>query len=346
MSTYSGLMVRDNFQDVGIIPSTGDYWVSPDIIPYGMAVLDPKQAVKTFGGPDLAKPVVSGGNNNIYVRCKNIAAAPKAANVNLYYTPYSLMMLPTFWQPVTTPVSNNNFITTDGKRDLLIPVGGIGLVQAPFNVVGSKTGEHYCFVAIVNNDGIPSPYPGPFNSNAAYAAFVMNNPNIAQRNVTAVAGSIGTYTTSATFGNINPIGSTFFFSLVGTNLPSGTTWSAQCDDQRLPQPFSASGVFSSQGTASAQLIVPANIGAGNALMAMTFTYTAPNNQPFPPGTKIVKPSYYQQPTAQEESAMLFEEERAVIRQHRVAARSEGAEGFETLQLILLGSVETQLNCAG
>jgi hypothetical protein len=39
--TYAGLLIRDNFQDTGSGPTTGNFWTSPDIIPYGGQVLTP-----------------------------------------------------------------------------------------------------------------------------------------------------------------------------------------------------------------------------------------------------------------------------------------------------------------
>lgn len=341
MATYSGLLVRDNFQDTGIVPSTGDLWISPDIIPYGTSTLSGSTAVSTYPGPDIGKPVVNNANNNIYIRSKNISSAAMTGNVNLYYANSSLFLYPTTWLPVNVPVTNNAFVTTSSPVSTSIPVNGIALVQGPFTVGNIPTNAHYCFICVVNNNGIPFPIPSSFTSNGAFAVWVSNSANVCYRNIDLRAGSPASVVSYTTFGNANPISSTMIFSVVGANVPSGTTWAASCNDARLPQPFSASGTFSSSGTASTQLTVPANIAGGNPLMSMAFTFTNPGNQPFPSNTTFAI-SYYQVPTSTnveevDEDFLALEKEAAL--EHRIAARdASAADGFETATLILLGSV--------
>ena len=346
MPNYLGLLLRDNFQDTGIIPSTGDLWISPDIIPYGTSTLAPSYAASTYGGPDIGKAVVNNANNNIYVRSKNISNAAMTGNVNLYYANASLFLYPTTWLPVNLPVTNDAFVTTSSPPSTTIPVNGIALVQAPFTLGNIPTNAHYCFICVVNNNGVPFTVPSSFTSNAAFALWVRNNANVAYRNITLNAGSPASVVSYTTFGNANPISSIMIFSVVGVNVPTGTTWAASCNDARLPQPFNASGVFSSSGTASTQLTVPSNIAGGNPLMSMAFTFTNPNGQSFPSGTTFTV-SYYQVPT-QGHIAEVDDDFRALEREasaeHRIAARSHHSrEGFETATLILLGSVVVLAN---
>jgi hypothetical protein len=341
MSTYSGLLLRDNFQDSGIIPSTGDLWTSPDIIPYGSNVLSPSDAVSTYNGPDIGQPVVTNQNNNIYVRSKNITSAAMAGNANLYYADASLFLYPTTWQPVNVPVFNNAFVTTSPPLSAPIPVGEIALVQSPFTLGGIPPNAHYCFICVVNNNNVPFPVKQSFDSNAAFYLWVRGSGNVAYRNIILNIGSLANVVSYTTFGNDNPISSKMIFSVVGTNVPAGTTWAASCTDARLPQPFSASGTFSSSGTAGTQLTVPAKISGGNPLMSMAFTFTNPSGQRFPGGTSF-KISYYQVPTsagtAEVDDDFLALEAKASA-EYRIAARDpQNTEGFETATLILLGSV--------
>lgn len=345
MTTYSGLIIRDNFQDTGIIPSTGDRWISPDIIPYGTGVLSPSDAVSTYGGPDIGQPVVPNKNNNIYIRSKNISGAAMTGNVNLYYANSSLFLDPRTWRAVTQPVTNNAFVTTTTTPSTTIPVNGVALVQAPFTLGGVPSNAHYCFIAVVNNNGVPFTVPSSFSSNGAFFLWVANSANVGFRNIVLLAGSPGSAVAYTTFGNANPIPSTMIFSVVGTNVPSGTTWSANCADQRLSPPFSASGTFSSSGTASTQLTVPANIAGGNALMSMAFTFATASGQAFPSNTSF-SISYYQVPTSANAAAPdeLFVAEAVARRQHRIAARdARSTDGFEATTLILLGSVLVYAN---
>ncbi|WP_394825870.1 hypothetical protein [Pendulispora albinea] len=341
MAICSGLLVRDNFADTGTVPSTGTIWTSPDIIPYGQDVLSSAQAVSTYKGPDIGRPVVNNLNNNIYVRCRNVSNHTMTGNVNLYYANSSLFLLPNTWTQLKVPTVNNAFVTASGPApSTSIPEGIIGMVQAPFNLSHVPPEHHFCFIAVVNDNNVPFPIPAKFASNAAFASWVASNPSVAWRNIVLCAGSNSNVTSYQTFGNCNPIASTFIFSMVGKNLPPGTTWQAHCADKRLPQAFSASGTFSTSGTASLQMEVPPNIGGGNPLLTMAFTYTAPGGQAFPKNA-VVTVTYYQVPTVFEQSPQLVEEEKHVVRDHVVAAPDGGDSGFATMQLLLLGSVEVQ-----
>ncbi|KWB90341.1 hypothetical protein WL44_15355 [Burkholderia ubonensis] len=301
--------------------------------------------MSTYSGPDIGQPVVNNLNNNVYVRCKNLSAGAMTGNANLYYADASLFLLPNTWTPITLPQANNNFVTTSGAPSTSIPEGAVAIVQAPFTFGGVPVGPHFCFIAVVNNNNVPFPVPPSFTNNAAFATWVSNNPNVAYRNIVLNAGSNANITSYQTFGNANPIPNTFIFSMVGTNLPSGARWSAQCTDVRLPQPFLANGTFSSSGTAGTQLTVPANIGGGNPLMSMAFTFSTANGQPFPSNASVIV-TYYQVPTSNAESPELVEAESKAIREHHVAAMSSGAVGFEALQLIVLGSIAVQLSYGG
>ncbi|MCW3845688.1 hypothetical protein OF829_00435 [Sphingomonas sp. LB-2] len=299
-------------------------------------------AVQTYNGPDIGQPVVNNANNNIYIRCKNISGATMTGNANLYYANSSLFLYPTSWIPVNLPVTNNNFVTTSGTVSTSLPNAMIGLVQSPFTLGGIPNNAHYCFIAVVNNNGVPTTIPPSFASNAAFALWVSSSPNVAYRNIVLNAGSPGRVVNYTTFGNANSFASQMIFSVVGTNVPANSTWSAQCSDARLPQPFNASGTFSSSGTASTQLTVPANIAGGNPLMSMAWTFATPNGQPFPTNTSFAI-SYYQVPTSPGAVEGLddafFALEAQASAEYKIASRDpEAVNGVEAATLILLGSV--------
>jgi len=346
MPTYQGLLIRDNYYDDGTGQTRDPIWISPDIIPYGTGTLTPQNAASTYAPPDIGQPVVNNLVNNIYVRAKNISSASMTGTVNLYYTKSSLFLYPTTWNLIQLPVPFNNLVTTAQPPSTTIPAGALSVVQAPFNLGGVPTGAHYCFICVVNNNGQPFTVPASFGSNAAFVLWVEQNANVAYRNIVLNAGSAANTTLFTTFGNANPTTSTFIFSLVGINLPAGTTWQASCNDTRLSGPFSANGSFSSSGTAGTQLDVPANVAGSNSLMSMGWTYTNPSGQPFPSNAEV-KVNYYQIPTLPEPAgfpAEHLELERAVTRVHRVAATdAASADGFQTLPLILLGSVQIHLH---
>jgi hypothetical protein len=340
MATYSGLLIRDNFDDHGGTPTGGNIWTSPDIVPYGTDLLTGSQAISTYNGPDIGKPIVNRSSNNVFLRAMNISAQTMRGTVKLFYADASLFLLPSTWQPVIVPVAANNLASAANMSSLDIPANGIALSQAPFTLGGVPTNAHYCFIAVVNNAGLPFVVPQSFASNADFNLWVENNPNVAYRNIVLNSGSVSDVTMYSTFGNDNPVPSTMYFSMVGYRLPANTAWRAACADARLSVPFTANGFFSSAGTAATQLAIPAHIDGttGNALMSMAFTFTAPSGQAFPKEAKVIV-TYYQSP-----EPSMAKVEGSALRQHLVAALDpEAASPMQLLRLIRLGSVELVLN---
>ena len=346
-TTYKGLLVRDGYDDTGQIPSPGSGWpFSPDIIPYGTGTLTSTTAVSTWSGPnDIGVPVSSGAVNNIYIRCQNISDGPMTGTVNLYFVNSSLLLTPITWQPITVPTTAGTLVSTASGASTTIPKKtdpgtGIAIVQAPFQISGVPSGAHYCFLCRVNNNGIPIPLPSSFSSNAALQQWFRQNPNISFRNIILGAGTTASTVTFHTFGNINPVTSTMIFSMEGTNLPPGTTWSAACSDSRVP--FSASGTFSSAGTAAVQLDVPPHIDGttGNRLASMGFTFTNPQGVAFPTNAKV-RIRLLQSPSS---PLLEFEEELSEV--HRVAPLDDrvaaDADGLVEATLILIGAVDVWL----
>jgi hypothetical protein len=215
----------------------------------------------------------------VYIRAKNISTAGITGTVDLYYANASLFLLPATWQQVVLPVSDNTLCDAQNDMATTIGTGDIALVQQSFIMNGVPTNAHYCFIALVNNNGATTPIPLSFASNDDFVGWITSNQNIAQRNIVQVPSSGSSLSSTMTFGNTDSTTQTIIFGMTGTNLPSGTTsWSAQCTDSRLdpaiyPNGFNASGTFAGNG-ASAMIQAPPLGSGGNSVMAMTFTFTA------------------------------------------------------------------------
>ncbi|PMS12196.1 hypothetical protein C0Z17_11540 [Trinickia caryophylli] len=310
--------------------------MSPDIIPYGQDFLDYGTAVETYGGPDIGKAVINNLNNFIYVRCKNIADTTIQGTVNLYYANASLFLLPSTWTRVSNPNPEEPFVFGDGST--YIPGQAIALAQSPFSLGGLPGDGHYCFIAVANNNNIPFGVPSTFDSNADFALWVRNNPNVAQRNVEHRLGSDSTRVEYLTFGNSNPFPSNFLMVLQGAGLPPKVNWEAKCADTRLSKPFSDGGTFSTNEGAATTITVPPLVGSGTPLMTMAFTFSTHDGQPFPP-TASITVNYFQLPTSQEQSATIAEKEKSVVREYSVPAMEPGGPERVTSTLMKLGSAE-------
>ncbi|AOI68871.1 hypothetical protein [Burkholderia ubonensis] len=343
MSTYSGLLVRINPEDVGQVPAEGLEWISPDIIPYGTQVLTYVQAVETYG-QTIAQPIVNNLNNNIYVRCKNINLNESSmkGNVNLYYADSSLFLLPNTWVPLTLPTQDNAFgIDSGSSFRTTIPQKSVGLVEAPFNLKYLQPGRHFCFIAVVNNNNKKFPIPARFSSNVAFAKWVKDNPNIAQRNISLIPGSNSNYTQYASFGNNNPKPATFRFDLTASNIPPQTTWGAQCADLRLPSPFTDSGTFkqANDRVSTKWITVPPLVGKDNQLMNMAFTFSAPPGTAFS-GDVNIKIEYRQIATGVNELPELYEEEQqsGLVRDYETPVIENNTVKFIIEPSIELGAI--------
>jgi hypothetical protein len=340
---YSGLFIRSNFHDTSYIPAPDHFWTSPDIIPLGENTLSYERAIHTYGGPDIGQPVISNLNNNVYVRCLNLAQKSMKGYVNLYYAEDSLFLLPASWKPVKLPAVNNQFV--NGQENPNIQSGEIALVRVPFMLSQLAAGKHWCFIAVANNNDIPFGIPQSFSSNAAYALWVRDHPNVAQRNIGYSGSATGKVTLYVTFGNANAIPSKFTFVMSGANLPVNTQWSARCSDPRLGGEYNQYGTFSSAGTAATQLTVPPHVGGQDSpLMTMAFTFSTPNGAAFP-GNSSVNITYYQQATLAAESRDLFEAEREAVHHYRVPSVGDAAR-FELSELIKVGATTEFLGYGG
>jgi len=312
MGTYTGFLVRDNFQDVGQIPTTGYTWICPDIIPYGQNGLTWSQLNSNYNGPDIGLPVDGSQATNIYVRAKNISSSPMSANVNLYYSSSSLLLYPTQWNKINYPNPAEPLV--DQNNSTVVASNALAILQAAF-LIGSipppPAGHHYCLIVVVNNNNIPVTIPS-FNNNAEFMNWVMNNPNIAYRNIIYAPNAGKSVVSIQTFGNLNNSSIQAFFQMTGQNL-GNVTYTLSCTDTRLGNPFQATGGFTLQPDgktymATVPLVVPANIGNQNSpMMAMSFTFKTNNNQPFT-GTNLSVQYLQQQSSFEDEFETLMAQE--------------------------------------
>jgi hypothetical protein len=134
VAQYTDIYARDNFGDTGVYPSTGNPYQSPDIIPLQSGTMTVANAASTYNGPDQGRAILTPGANNIYVRVKNLRSTAQTGTAALYYSPASLLLLPSDWtvNKVLTPsgLSQAPFINQAGGGSLA--PNEIGLANPPF----------------------------------------------------------------------------------------------------------------------------------------------------------------------------------------------------------------------
>lgn len=335
MPTYDDIFIRDNFGDSGVVPSTGTPYQSPDVIPYQDGILSWGEVIGTYAtGPDLGRPIVNQGRNNIFVRAKNLRLSGAATgSAFLYYSKASLLLLPTQWTQVTTGAGEPSVEFLSRSSSTQINPGEICLGREAFLLTKlPAAGDHYCLIAVASTPLHPWTVPPPFASNAEFARWVQNTPGVGWRNISIVPNTLVQIVSSYEFGSKSANPAYYHFSVVspsGHNFPTNTAVSVQCTDPGSP--INWSGTLPAPDANGNQLTGFDSYMPGNFEATLTATLTSPNNQPFPPNARL-RISYFQYP-----SAPVDEVERSAGRYHTVARVVENVGPVtHTAFLILLG----------
>jgi len=177
--------LRDALGDTGVVPSTGAVSVSPDVIVQANAVANPNTSFGEGSGTEnddtLGTKVEHGQDNHVYVRMRNrgLGAAP-ATRATVYWREVATLVTPNMWNligttaPVDVPVGNTLAVTSD----LVWPAANL-----------PPTGDHACFVAILDQASDPAPpipASGPAFDWNAFVNLVRGQNNVTWRNFDVV----------------------------------------------------------------------------------------------------------------------------------------------------------------
>jgi hypothetical protein len=238
------VVVRDYFTEFSPVRISGVLWTSPDIIPYGSSILDAATAISTYEGPDdIGAPLVAPGTNNIWIRAKNLwPNGTETATAQLYYSSSSLLMSPDQWvdNQVLTASGNSSvsFVNESGSTqlaldDICITEEAFYLSNLP-PLQGESNGEHYCLIAVVNTPNTNVSIPPSFSQNATFMQWVESMTAVAWRNITVVPNTLPEILQTMLFGSQDNEDAEFHFTVLGNNLPVGTTVQAQCTSTMCP----------------------------------------------------------------------------------------------------------------
>ncbi len=177
--------LRDNVGDTGAVPSSGTVSISPDVIVQASAVANPNGSFGEGSGTEnddtLGTKVEHGQDNHIYVRMRNRGLGPApAARATVYWSDVATLVTPEMWHligitaPVDVPVGNTLVVTPE----LIWPKADLPV-----------TGNHACFVAILDQASDPAP-PVPASGPAfdwnAFINLVRAQNNVTWRNFNVV----------------------------------------------------------------------------------------------------------------------------------------------------------------
>jgi hypothetical protein len=301
---YTDIYIRDNYGDMGTIPSTGNPYASPDIIPLQSGTLGwPKAADSYPNPPDLGLVIVNPGVNNIYIRAKNNGTAASSATAQLYWAEATLFLVPRLWTAVGPAAGPTVATMLDQNQSATIAGGAICLSNPAFSLTGLPApppGGHYCLVGVIQTPTHAVPLPQSFASNAAMVQWIQNNPGVGWRNINIIPNGQTQTVLSYGFGSTDPAPGDFHFRIRCVGYAAGTPLQVQCTDARCPFSFSLTvPVKDSHGNQITGFDVNGVPGLDSLGNYFTSSYTmtlTSTGGAFPPGAEL-HVNYYEYPAA-------------------------------------------------
>ena len=233
---WDDVLIRSSFSDTGKIPTSGTASHSPDIIPWGPALLtNPEQALITDDnwGKYLGKNISQGEANYLYMRGINLSDGAKEGKFYLYFAPCGMLQYPGDW-------SRNYLMTSTGVDHIKFTAGAKDARVAtnePFQWIPGPVDGHYCLIGRIWTQEHPNEIPKIYKI-TDFARYILDNPNMAWRNVSMVANNVPFQTAwsvydqgdeehdmdvGITWKNLVPNKTWVSFSC-GTLLPGGEPW--------------------------------------------------------------------------------------------------------------------------
>jgi len=237
MALYDSILLRQNLQDQGIMPRTGGWTASPDIIMAGTEPIQQPTQVFTSAesyATDPTQPVVQNATNYVYVRGKNLSATAQAGEARVFAARQSLFLYPQQW--LQNPLKTTAGLDTTPIAQL--DENQIGVTKDPLVWIAGDISEHHCLVGFISTDSHPFDSQKPPNAVTSLndlAAWIGKTGGSGWHNVQFTTAGAPTFTNttnypgSSTPGKIQfaitcnecPVGSEVSFSC-GTPLPDGT----------------------------------------------------------------------------------------------------------------------------
>lgn len=164
--------LRDNMDDIGDEPSSGSFWMSPDIICSVRPILMLKSAFKDQNKLYGGKPG-KGAPSYFYVRTRNLGTMAGKPRVHLFWSPQSSFVSPETWQPMGT-INYENAVPVNGSL-----VGGPLVWTMP-----QESGlDDLSIVAIAESDEDPRTIPTKFENYEDFTNWVSGTNNVAMKSI-------------------------------------------------------------------------------------------------------------------------------------------------------------------
>ncbi len=149
---WYGMLVRGNTSNDGLIPKTGSYTASPDVLVSGLTTLDPYDMItkwnQTTWGPQ------PGLKNNTYGRAqnKNLQVPIKQGKIKIYYTSNGFNQPPSSWTQLFTYTGTKQTadLVNINDRNVIRP-GERAACDTSFGFEPTGAG-HYCLIVCAQTE--------------------------------------------------------------------------------------------------------------------------------------------------------------------------------------------------
>jgi len=250
---YMRRSLKDNDRVLDWSPAAAK---SPDIIPYGAGTTGDAQILfKENYSQDVGRPLIPGEPNHVYVRAKNLGAAPAAGSVRIYQTKSSMLLFPQMWQDGHLKTASGGESSALGATEPgAVVVGAEPFVWNPDVPPGRF---HYCLVALAMTDGTPAP-AAPKVRDVRGLAQWLADAKLTSRNVffvdaNAPAAEVDTgYEQGETEAKID-------FTITCTNCPVGKSWVQFMSSSKPAIQIGKTKITDSSFVAGVSVVVPAGL---------------------------------------------------------------------------------------
>jgi len=282
MADWTGFLARDTQQDDGTVPSTGEPYRSPDVIPQQQQTTDPVATYSSASSyaSNPGQSIEGGVYNYFYLRAKNLGDAPATATCHAYWSDASLLLWPSQWR-------NNGLSTAAGDSSQIlsdVPANAIAVTPVPFVWVPGQTNSHFCMIARWPSAGHPADIPEGQLSVGEFVTWVRTHPNICYRNLTLVNNYPDPeYADLAVVQNDSSDDVLVTFKSTCVNLPNGTVVRQTCAPLGIDESQTISG--------SPQYVLSSGMMPGDFDGALQVTATLPSGAPWPNDAAIETTAY-------------------------------------------------------
>lgn len=182
MSKVTGFLLRTSLDDTGMLPRTGAWIVSPDIIPAGAKAVSKNDLVQSYDKV-FNENLQQGVTNFFYLRAKNMGLIPSTSRAWLFHVQGNLLLFPKQWyrKENLIPYMDATTGAMADSQQIIAEPGEIAVTNAYTWLPDSS----HCLIGVIADtwEDVMQCYPGPVSSIDDLAQWIYAHGQICWHNV-------------------------------------------------------------------------------------------------------------------------------------------------------------------